>query len=341
MKLNVSDSTMRRLGRALIPHATSEPLAIATGLGIRNEALLRRALGVPVNVGTMIGLETTARRRRRREVAEAAQFHAVSEKRPGTRRPVVNWHEGGQGPALLLLNGFTASGLVWPESWLRRLEERYRVVRIDNRGTGWSRSAPRPFTIGDLADDVRDVLRACGIDRAAVLGLSMGGMIAQELAIRHGEVVEKLVLVGTRPPTPAQVVPDSKAYFLLMQQPSPGGDLREFFTATWGQTVGDGFATDHPDVFAEIADQLMRRITPRSAVVDQARAIAAWHGAARLRRLRVPTTVVHGNRDRLMPVGNGMLLARLLPNATYVELAGVGHLVPHEAGDILLKALDV
>jgi pimeloyl-ACP methyl ester carboxylesterase len=129
--------------------------------------------------------------------------------RAGTppQRPVVHWHDGGRGPALLLLNGWSASGLVWPESWLARLEERYRVIRIDNRGTGWSRSAPYPFTIADMADDARDVLRACRIDRAAVLGQSMGGMIAQELAIRHGGFVGKLVLAATRPPAPAYVAP--------------------------------------------------------------------------------------------------------------------------------------
>ena len=184
---------------------------------------------------------------------------------------------------------------MWPESWLRGLEERYRVVRIDNRGTGWSRSAPRPYTIGDLADDARDVLRACGIDRAAVLGLSMGGMIAQELAIRHREMVDKLVLVGTRPPTPAHIPPDDDAYSLLMQRPRRGADLHEFLTATWGQTAGENFAADHPDAIEEVVTQLMRRITPRSGVLDQARAVAAWHGAARLRRLAVPTSIVHGN----------------------------------------------
>lgn len=341
MNLKVAESTMWRLSRVLLPYSTNEPIAIATGVAIRNEAMLRRALARPVNLGMkVVGRETTAVRRRRREVADAASFHGVSEDQRCARRPVVNWHEGGQGPALLLLNGYTASGLVWPESWLRSLEKHYRVIRIDNRGTGWSRSAPRPYKIGDLANDARDVLAACGIDRATVLGLSMGGMIAQELAIRHSQVVDKLVLVGTRPPTPAQIPPNDDAYFVLMQQPPSGADLHEFLAATWGQTVGESFAADHPEAIAEVAAQLMRRITPRSSVVDQARAIASWHGPARLRRLAVPTTVVHGNRDPLMPVGNGMRLARLIPNTTYLELPGVGHLVPHEAGDALLRVLD-
>lgn len=85
-------------------------------------------------------------------------------------------------------------------------------TRLDNRGTGWSRSAPYPFTIADMADDARDVLRACRIDRAAVLGQSMGGMIAQELAIKHSEFVDKLVLAATRPPASAYIAPSADMF---------------------------------------------------------------------------------------------------------------------------------
>ena len=100
------------------------------------------------------------------------------------RPAAVHWHESGRGPVLVLLNGWSVSGLVWPRAWIDRLAQRYRVVRIDNRGTGWSRRAPAPFTIADLADDVVTVLDAVGAERATIVGLSMGGMIAQELALR-------------------------------------------------------------------------------------------------------------------------------------------------------------
>ena len=87
---------------------------------------------------------------------------------------------------------------------LRELERDFRVIRIDNRGTGWSRFARTPFTMADLADDVVGVLDEAEIDRATVFGLSMGGMIAQELAIRHAEDVRRLVLVATSPPAPSR-----------------------------------------------------------------------------------------------------------------------------------------
>jgi pimeloyl-ACP methyl ester carboxylesterase len=168
----------------------------------------------------------------------------------------------------------------------------------------------------------------------------MGGMIAQEFALRHPRAVDKLVLVATRPPTPAQIPSPSDALLSLMKTPAPGADLRAFFIATWSRLVADGFAAERPEVMAEVADQIVRRVTPRRAVLTQARAIWSWHGAARLRRIDAPTTVVHGDRDPLLPVGNGMRLARLIPDATYLELPGVGHLVPQEAGDVLLQVLE-
>ena len=340
----VPEVLRRQFAAALLPYTASTAVAVATELGIHAEAALRALAN---RAGAVTGAPRSPSSARDREVSDR-HLRIVGEggRRPDdtragtpTKRPVVHWHDGGRGPALLLLNGWSASGLVWPESWLARLEERYRVIRIDNRGTGWSRSAPYPFTVADMADDARDVLRACRIGRAAVLSLSMGGMIAQELAIRHPGLVDKLVLAATRPPAPAYIAPDADMFWLMLGQPPQNTTMPEFFTTTWAQTSGDGFAADHPAIMAEIADQLTQRITPRSGVFNQARAILAWHGVERVRHINTPTTVVHGARDPLIPAENGKRLAELIPHATYAQLDGVGHLVAHEAGDALLEAL--
>lgn len=256
------------------------------------------------------------------------------------RPPVVQWHARGNGEPLLLLNGWTASGLLWPAAWLRGLERRFRVIRIDNRGTGWSRGASAPFTIADMADDAAAVLRACGTGTAAVLGLSMGGMIAQELAVRHPGLVSRLILVGTRPPTPAQIPSDPAKVAIATRPPRPDETLGAYFRSTWSAFAAPGFAEAHPEVMDELVSHILRRPTPRAGVRNQLRAIGAWHAPERLTRLAVPTVVVHGERDPLMPVGNGMRLARLIPDAGYRELPGVGHLVPYEAGDELTRILE-
>ena len=342
MSQNVTESRIRScLGHALSDLSRNEQLAAAAEWGIRNEMLMRRTLGLQLGLGASVaGVEAPTIRRRGRELAEGARLCGESAARGRGARPAVNWHQGGDGTPLLLLNGSSASGLVWPEAWLRRLERRHRVIRIDNRGTGWSRSAPSPFTMADLANDARDVLQANGIDRATVLGVSLGGMIAQELAVRHPAAVGRLVLVATRPPTPAHVPSPGVALLALMEQPRGDSDLRAFFADMWSGLAADGFATVHPEAMAEVAEQILRRMTPRRAVLNQARAVWSWHGPTRLRRIGAPTMVIHGNRDPLLPVGNGMRLARLIPDADYVELPGVGHLVPQEAGDALLQILE-
>jgi pimeloyl-ACP methyl ester carboxylesterase len=344
MPLGVPEVLRRQMAAAVLPYTASTSVAVAIELGIHAEAALRalanRAGAVPGTPGAPRPVQDReVSDRHLRIVGEGGRRPEDTRAAATTQRPVVHWHDGGRGPALLLLNGWSVSGLVWSESWLALLEERYRVIRIDNRGTGWSRSTPYPFTIADMAEDARDVLRACRIDRATVLGLSMGGMIAQELAIRHGAFVDKLVLAATRPPAPAYIAPGADMFLLMLGRPPQNMAMSEFFTTTWARTTGDGFATHHPAIMAEIADQITQRVTPRSGVFNQARAILAWHGVERVRHINTPTTVVHGARDPLIPVENGKRLAKLIPHATYAQMEGVGHLVAHEAGDALLEAL--
>jgi pimeloyl-ACP methyl ester carboxylesterase len=323
----------------LLAAQTLQPLfmhpqvARALAVGIQSEWAWRSVMEAQL---LAVGLRSKSQRRRHQERRESPAGLA-DRRRTGV---VVNWHEGGQGPALLLLNGWTASGLVWPASWLHTLEQHFRVIRIDNRGTGWSRSAPAPYTLATLADDAADVLRACGVDQATVLGVSMGGMIAQELALRHPERVRRLVLVSTAPPVPAQIVPDPAPYLAAFARPAPGQELEHYMRALWTEYTAPAFAATHPEVIDEIAAQIVRRVTPRQRVFDQLRAVRSWHGSERLRRIQVATTSVHGDQDPLMPVGNGMRLSRLIPGAEYVELEGVGHLPAYEAGAELLKLLE-
>lgn len=256
------------------------------------------------------------------------------------RKPAVHWVARGHGDAVLVVNGWSASGLAWPKAWLADLERRYRVIRFDNRGSGWSRTAPQPFTMGDLADDARDVLVAAGVGHARVLGLSMGGMIAQELAMRHPGHVSRLVLAGTRPPAPAASLSNPILLADALRPPAKGQALAEYFLRMWSGFAAPGFAERNPELMAELVEQIVRRPTPRSGVLAQVRAMSSWHGARRLRGLDVSTTVIHGTEDPLIPVANGRAIAELIPGARFEELTGVGHLLPHEAPDSLTKALD-
>ena len=272
----------------------------------------------------------------RRVDQERADRVALDASRASLRRPpAVWWHESGTGAPIMLVNGWTASGLLWPSHLVRALDRTHRVIRVDNRGTGYARTAPSPYTIATMADDVADVLKASTNGPAVVVGLSMGGMIAQEVALRHPKLVTALVLVGTRPPAPVHIPASPDVLGRALDRPGPDEPKDAFVASVWTSFCAPGFGERRPDLVAELVGQVLARATPQVAVNTQLRAIAAWHGPERLRKLALPTVVVHGTADRLMPVGNGMRLAQLIPGATYVELPDVGHLVPMEASETL------
>jgi pimeloyl-ACP methyl ester carboxylesterase len=346
----VGKGVLREIAKRMERLSAWPGYAPAMELWIRYERVITTILDYEARLLTRLTGRGPAEAERREDRERQARRNVWHGPRPpgwlGTRRePVAFWHEGGVGPVVLLLNGWTASGLVWPGDWLARLERRYRVVRVDNRGTGWSRTAPAPFTIGDMAEDAAEVLRGIGAVPATVLGLSMGGMIAQELALRHPDLVERLVLVGTRPPAPSHIpaaapVRDRELDHLLGSGPRRGTPLDAFFRSLWEPQCAPGFADSHPALFDELVAQIVARPTPRAGVIHQLRAIAAWSGSSRLARIKAPTVVVHGALDELIPVGNGMRLARHIPGARYIELAAVGHLVPIEAPDVLAEVIE-
>jgi pimeloyl-ACP methyl ester carboxylesterase len=326
--------------RAAAPLTSTATGSAALRAGILYEAFLRaRQREYLQVVSTVTGWRTEQQRRER---AERAERERLAPGRPshGNGVPAVFWHgtdrARGDRPLVVLVNGWTASGLLWPKSLIEELSERCDVVRVDNRGSGYSRTAPAPFTIARMADDVVAVLRAIGAPAATVVvGLSMGGMIAQELAIRHPGSVERLVLCGTRPPAPAGFFPAGAVLESMLSEPRPGESRREFFERSWSAVVEPRFLQRDPAAMREIVDLTSARPTPRVAVMHQLRAISSWYGSDRLVRITAPTTVIHGRDDPLVPVGNGMRIAQLIPGARYVELSGVGHIVPFEAPDVL------
>lgn len=252
----------------------------------------------------------------------------------------VWWRSRGHGPAVVLLNGYGASADLWPSGWLTALARRFRVVTPDVRGGGWSRFAEAPFTIRDLAQDVVAVLDDAGIDRAVLLGLSMGGMIAQEVALVAPHRVEGLVLAGTRPPAPAFVHPPWTSSMAFVRGPRSGESLAAFQRRLWSASVAPGFPDRRPDLLDEVVAQSVARPTPRSGLVQQLRAMTAWSGADRLGSLAVPTAVVHGRLDRFAVPDNGRSIAAAIPGATLTLLDDTGHLLPLEAQDALDRAID-
>jgi pimeloyl-ACP methyl ester carboxylesterase len=214
------------------------------------------------------------------------------------------------------------------------------VIRIDNRGTGWSRFASTPFTMADLADDVISVLDDAAAPRAIVFGLSMGGMIAQETALRAPQRIAGLVLAATAPPMPAYRPTTSFFAAALLRPPGRRQTLEDYFRGLWSQAVARGFVDAHPEVIEELVAQILARPTPRSMLVHQLRAVLGWGHASRLATIASPTVVLHGREDRFIDVSAGRRLSELIPGSRFVELDGVGHLVACEAPKAAADAID-
>jgi 3-oxoadipate enol-lactonase len=249
----------------------------------------------------------------------------------GTARPdlytELYWESTGEGPPLLLVMGMGLSGGAWWRT-VATLSRDYRVITFDNRGVGRSRGLTPAYTTEALADDAAAVLDALGVADAHVYGLSLGGMVAQQIALRHPRRVRSLVLGATTPGGRLARLPDDEVltFFRTRSQLS-----RE--DATWASVefnYGQRCRDLHPD---RIAEDVRRRLAynfDESAYQAQLMAAALHNCTNRLSRIEVPALVIHGEEDRVVPVENAHLIASRLRNGRLHLLPDTGHLYTTE-----------
>jgi|1186.fasta_scaffold32305_2 3-oxoadipate enol-lactonase len=230
----------------------------------------------------------------------------------------------GAGEPLLLVQGLGYGRSGWGPA-RELLAEHFQVVSYDSRGFGESEIAPGPYSTAQLAEDAAAVLDAVELERAHVVGISLGGMVAQELALSHPDRVQTLVLCSTTPggaaafPMPAQTV----ALMGSAPQLDPEVAQRRF--------VDNALAPDAP---AALVDEIVayRRAHPPDPAgwYALASAGAAHDAAARVGEIGVPTLVVHGTADNVVDVRNATLIADAIGGARLQLFEGAGHLLPWE-----------
>jgi 3-oxoadipate enol-lactonase len=234
----------------------------------------------------------------------------------------IAFESRGEGPPLLLVHGLGYGGRGWGPAF-DLLAETFHVVAFDNRGFGQSDVPPGPYTVAELAGDTAAVLEAAGVDRANVVGASLGGMVAQELALSVPERVDRLVLVGTTPGGPTSYAMPAVTTRLMLEAAAldPEVALRLFVENALG---AEGRAD------ADLVERILayRRASPPDAKgwYAQSAAGAAFDAVDRLESIRARTLVVHGTEDVVVDARNGELLAARIPNARLELLAGCGHL---------------
>jgi pimeloyl-ACP methyl ester carboxylesterase len=228
----------------------------------------------------------------------------------------------GKGDPLLLIMGLGANATGW-SSQVPSFSREYQVIAFDNRGAGRSDKPNEPYSMDQMADDAHGLLDELGVGPAHVFGMSLGGMIAQELMLRHPRHVRSLILGGTMAggPTALFAGPEVVQHFISLA----GMPL--------AQAVEAGLALLYSaDYIAKNKGELVRRsllnaylMAPMYAIQRQFMAVVGFNTFGRLSEIKVPTLVLTGTADRVMPAQNSRVLAEGIPGAHLVEFEGAGH----------------
>jgi pimeloyl-ACP methyl ester carboxylesterase len=270
---------------------------------------------------------------------------------------------GERRPAVLLIMGLGMQLVAWPPQLVQSLVEAgYRVIRHDNRDVGLSQRmeslgkpnliwaglqhklgfAPRPpYTLADMAADALGVLDALGVKQAHVVGMSMGGMIAQRLALAAPNRVLSLTSVMSSSSAPGLPQARPEVIAALMRRPS-GLDRQavvDHYVRLFRVIGSPGFATPEAELRQRIAQSADRGFYPVGTLRQMLAVMADSSRAAQLGQISAPTLVFHGHDDPLLPYACGEDTARRIPGARLVGVAGMGHDLPGPVVDRLLAAL--
>jgi 3-oxoadipate enol-lactonase len=231
---------------------------------------------------------------------------------------------GGSGPPLLMIMGRSGTYSHWDPSFLADLQDDFETIVYDHHGVGASSRLEGALTIRQMAEDAAGLLGALEIDSAHVLGISMGGMIAQELALAEPERIRTLALgctycggTGSVHTSPEVVARVAKAI--------QSGDPERAIRASWEANVSRAFAADEEawERFREIG---LRRRVALAVIAAQTTACIEHDTSARLGEIALPTLLIHGTLDEVLPVANGRMIAELIPHAQLELFQDVGHL---------------
>jgi pimeloyl-ACP methyl ester carboxylesterase len=265
-------------------------------------------------------------------------------------------------PAMLLIMGLAVQMIVWDDDFCELLAARgYWVIRFDNRDIGLSTTFPQartpsvaelvlaqvtglrfrvPYTLRDMAADAVGLLDALHVTSAHVVGASMGGAIAQEMAIAYPGRVATLTSLMSSTGDPKLPRPQAKALRALAKRtPRDRAGFVQRYVETWAVLAGDGYPYDPDRMTRQGGVAYERGINPAGAARQMLAIIASGNRKKALRGLAVPTLVLHGTRDPLIPVEAGPDTARAIPGARLMLIDGMGHWMPREVWPRIVDAI--
>jgi pimeloyl-ACP methyl ester carboxylesterase len=263
-------------------------------------------------------------------------------------------------PALLLIMGFTAQMVAWEEEFCQQLANRgHFVIRFDNRDCGLSTKLhgvpsnsdavimaammetempPVAYTLSDMAADAMKVLDHLNIERAHIMGASMGGMIAQTVAIEHPHRVKTLISVMSQPGELTVGQPTQEAMELIVTPAPTDRDEYIAFAPKWQLWQSKKYRSDEVSRRNAIRD-FDRSNYPEGGPRQMAAIYASGSRAEGLQKLQVPTLVIHGTEDQLITPSGGERTAELIPNSTLLMVEDMGHDMPQPLWPFYLDAI--
>lgn len=253
----------------------------------------------------------------------------------------LEYYDEGEGPPLLMIRGLGAQCTTWGEAFLDPLREHFGVIRFSNRGTGLSDKPSDPVSVKMLADDGVALLDSLGVERAHVFGVSLGGMIAQELALNHPRRVDRLVLGCTFCGGDKCVRAAPEVLALLA--PTPGITAEEMIRRTRPTLITERTMREKEEFLEEMLRLDVETPTPRETAINQMSAVGAFDTYERLPAIEAPTLVLHGDSDVLIPTENARILHKRIPGSTLEIVPEAGHMFfwdhPERTAEILASFL--
>jgi pimeloyl-ACP methyl ester carboxylesterase len=236
----------------------------------------------------------------------------------------IEYYVEGRGPPLLMITPLAWNADMWGEPFLAPLREHFAVIRFSNRGTGLSAKPEGDYSIELMSEDAAGVLRHIGTEPAQVFGASMGGLVAQQLALDHPDLVDRLVLGCTICGWQRGVRPslDTEPEAATLKQPQSNA---EFIGAMLSLLTTPQFVEDSTSFVGAIVRIMTDRPTSPQVAAKQEAAVNAFNSYKELPKLRGPLLIIHGEVDRMAPVGNASILHERIPNSRLKIIPGAGH----------------
>jgi 3-oxoadipate enol-lactonase len=244
----------------------------------------------------------------------------------------LSYARSGAGPPLLMVMGMSGTMEHWGEPFLAQLREHFETIVYDHRGVGESSRLKGSVSIAQMAGDAAALLTALAIDSAHVMGISMGGMVAQELALAHPERIRTLTLGCTYCGGEGSVV-SSPEVMRKLGEGMLSGNRELALRTSWEVNVSSRMAADE-DAWQRFQAVASEHSVAVRVIMAQLQACRGHDTSMRLHDLHMPVLVVHGTEDQLLPVENGRMIASRIPGARLEILEDVGHLFFWERAEL-------